>query len=118
MQITQIIATVLSSMAAVLSIPISLKFKWPEPALWIIKLLASALSPLLFFIGVLSAIVGLTTGFVVVSLIGIYVAVFYFIHIYRITFSPFVSRGFEKAFGLNWEVKIGAKQKKHFLSKR
>jgi acetyl esterase/lipase len=116
--IIQILATVLGCLAALMSIPVLLQLHWPAPVLWIIKLFASAFSPLLFIIGVLSAIVGLTTGSVFLSLIGIYVVLFFFIHIYSITREPEVSCGFEQAVGLDRENRIPAEQKKHFLPRR
>ena len=116
--IIQIITTVLGCLAALMSIPVFIRLHWPSPALWIVKLFASALSPLLFLIGVLSVIVGLTMGSVFLSLIGFYVVLFFFLHIYRITRSPGVSSGFEQAFGLDWESHINAEQKNRFLSTR
>jgi acetyl esterase/lipase len=114
----QILATVLGCLAALMSLPIFFRFQWPSPFLWIVKLFASALSPLFFLIGLLSIVVGLTTGSAFLAMIGIYVALFFFSHIYRITRSPEVSNGFEQAFGLNWENSISAEQKIHFLPRR
>jgi acetyl esterase/lipase len=116
--IIQVLATFLGCLAALMSIPVLIRLHWPAPALWILKLFASALSPLLFLIGVLSTIVGLTTGSVFISLIGMYDVVFFFIHIFRVTRPPDVSSSFEQAFGLNWENRINAKQKNHFLPRR
>ena len=116
--IIQILATVLGCLAALMSIPVLLQLHWPAPVLWILKLFVSALSPLFFLIGVLSAIVGLTTGSVFISLIGMYVALFFFSHIYRVTRPPDVSSGFEQAFGLNWEKSISPSRKNNFLPKR
>jgi acetyl esterase/lipase len=113
-----ILATILGCLAALMSILLLIKLKWPAPLLWILKLFASALSPLLFLTGVLSIIVGLTTGSVFISLIGIYVALFFFSHIYMITLPPDISSGFESTFGSNWENGIRAEQKNHFLPRR
>ncbi len=113
-----ILTTVVACLAALMTIPIFIRLKWPAPVVWIIKLFASALSPLLFLIGVVGAIVGLTTGSVFISLIGIYVALFFLSHIYRITRPPDASNGFEQAFGLNWENHISVERKNHFLPKR
>jgi len=116
--IIQILTTVLCCLVALLSIPVFFRLHWPAPALWIIKLFASALSPLLLLIGILSTIAGLATSSIFISLIGMYVTLFFFIHIYRITRPPDVSSGFELAFGLDWESRIPVKQKNYFLSKR
>jgi acetyl esterase/lipase len=116
--IIQILTTVLSCLAALISIPVFLRLHWPAPALWIVKLFASAISPLFASVGVLSIIVGLSIGSVYISLIGIYVALFFFSHIFRITRPPDVASGFEQAFGLNWENHIRTEQKNHFLPGR
>jgi acetyl esterase/lipase len=116
--IIQILAPVLGCLAALTSIPVFLRLHWPVPILWIVKLLASALSPLLFLIGVFCTIVGLSTGSVFMSLIGVYVAIFFLLHIYRITRPPDVSSGFEQGFGLDWENRIKGEQKKHLLPRR
>ncbi len=115
---SQILATFLGCLAALMSITILLRLHWPAPILWIVKLFASALSTVLFIIGVLCTIVGFTTGSVLISLIGMYVAIFFFSHLYRIARSPDVSNGFENTFGFNWQLNISAEQKKHFLPAR
>jgi xanthosine utilization system XapX-like protein len=56
--------------------------------LWFLKLYASALSPLLALIGLLSIIVGLATGSAFISLIGMYDVLIFCIHIFRVTRSP------------------------------
>ncbi|MFM9947114.1 MAG: alpha/beta hydrolase [Saprospiraceae bacterium] len=114
----QILATVLGCLGALVSILIFLRLHWPSPVLWILKLFVTALSPLLFLIGVLSAMVGLTTGSVFISLIGMYDGLIFFIYIFSVTRPPDVSNGFEQAFGLNWENRISAEQKNHFLPTR
>lgn len=114
----QILATVLSCLAALLSIPIFLRLHWPSPALWILKLFASALSPLLVLIGIFSVFVGLIMNSVFISLIGVYNVLIFFIHIYSVTRPPALSSNFENAFGLNWENQISAEQKNHFLPRR
>ena len=116
--IIQVFTTVLSCLVALASIPVMLRVHWPAPALWITKLLAAALSPLFAVIGVLGVIVGLTTGSIFITSIGMYIALFYLLHIYKVTRPPNVSSGFEQAFGVNWGNQISAEQKKHFLSKR
>jgi acetyl esterase/lipase len=116
--IIQILTTVLVCLAALMRIPVLVRLQWPSPMLWIVKLLASALSQLLFLISLFSIIVGLTIGPVYISFIGIYIVLFFFIHIYRITRPPDVSSGFEQAFGVNWRNQIGEEQKKQFLPRR
>jgi acetyl esterase/lipase len=116
--IIQIIATVLGGLAALMSILIFVRLHWPAPILWILKLLVSALSPLFFLIGVLCALVGGATDSVFISLIGMYDVLIFSLHIVKVTRPPNVSSGFEQAFGLNWENRISAEQKKRFLQRR
>ena len=116
--IIQILTTVLGCLAALLSILILVRLHWPSPTLWIVKLFASALSPILFLIGVFCTIVGLSTGSIFIGLIGMYIMLFFCLHIYKITRPPDVSSGFEKAFGLKWGNRISAGQKDHFLPRQ
>ncbi len=116
--IIQMLATVLGSLAALMSVSIFVRLHWPAPVLWILKLFVSALSPLLFLIGVLSAIVGVTTGSIFIGLIGMYDSLIFFIHIFKVTSPPDILSGFEEAFGFNWENRISAEQKNHFLPRR
>ncbi len=114
----QILVSVLVSLPALLSILLFLRLHWPAPALWVLKLYVSAISPILALVGVLSAIAGLITGSVFICLMGSYVVLIYFLHIYRITRPPDVSSGFLKAYGLNWEKYLNPEQKTHFLPGR
>ncbi len=116
--IIQILAGVTSCLAALMSILFFVQLRWPAPALWFLKLYTSALSPLLALIGVLGIIVGLTTGSVFISLIGIYDVLIFFIHIFRVTRPPDSSSSFKQAFGPQWESLISAEQKKYFLPSR
>lgn len=116
--IIQILAIVLGSLAALMSILILLRLQWPSPFLWLLKSLASALSQALFVVGLFSIMVGIATASIFISLIGLYVTVFFLIHIYSVTRPPDVTSGFEKAFGVDWEEQITAEQKKYFLPTR
>src|SRR6185369_7761409 len=116
--IIQIIVFVSGCLAALVSIPIFLRLHWPAPAWWFIKLYASACSRVFAFIGVLCMIVGLTTGSILISLVGIYNVLIFSIHAFKVTRPPDSSCGFEQAFGLHWEDKIKSKQKNHFLKER
>ncbi len=116
--IIEIIAAVVSSLAALMSILLFLRLRWPAPVLWFLKLYVSALSPWLALTGLLTVIVGLITGSVFISLIGIYVVLVFLIHIFRVTRPPDLSSSFENAFGLHWKDQITAEQKNHFLPSR
>src|SRR6476469_5141802 len=104
--IIQILAAVSGCLIALTSIPFFLRLRWPAPALWFLKLYTSALSPLLVIVGVLVTLMGLATGSLLISLIGIYDVLIYCLHIFRITRPPQSSTGFEQAFGLHWENRI------------
>jgi acetyl esterase/lipase len=114
----QILTTVLGCLAALMSVLVLIKLKWPSPFLWILKLFASALSFPFIIFGVLCVIVGIEISSVFITLIGIYIAAFFFSHRYKVTRPPNVSSGFESAFGVNWENGISAERKSHFLPKR
>lgn len=116
--IIQILVAVAGSVAVLVSILLFLRLRWPALVLWIVKLYASALSPIFAFVGVLSTITGWVTASVFISLIGIYIILIFFIHIYGITRPPDASSGFEKSFGLDWEKRIRPEQKNRFLPKR
>lgn len=116
--ILQIIAGVLGSLTALMSLSLFMQFQWPAPVFWILKLYTSALSPLLALMGVLCTITGLTAGSIFISLIGIYNIFIFSIHVFRITRPPASSSNFEKAFGANWKNLISTKQKNHFLQTR
>jgi len=108
----------LASFSALLSIMLFLQLRWPAPALWFLKLYVSALSPWFALTGSLSAIAGVATGSVFISLIGIYVALIFLVHILRVTRPPGFSVSFDQAFGLHWESLINPEQKNHFLPSR
>ena len=81
--IIQSVAVFLGLLTALLSILLFQQLHWPAPVLWFLKLYTSALSPLFVLIGVFSAIVGLATGSVFISLIGIYNVLIFCMHIFR-----------------------------------
>ena len=116
--IIQILASVLGCVAALMSIMLFIRVRWPAPALWLLKLFASALSPWFLLIGVVSTIVGLGTGSYFISVIGIYVTAVYLMHVIRVTRPPGFSNGFKLAFGSQWKDRINQQQKKFFLPRR
>jgi acetyl esterase/lipase len=116
--IIQIVAVVSCSLAALMSILFFVRLRWPAPAWWFLKLYASALSPMLVLIAVLTSVVGILTGSFVISAIGIYVFLIYVVHIFRVTRPPDSSVNFEKAFGPQWENEIQPEQKTYFLRRR
>ncbi|MEQ1585836.1 MAG: alpha/beta hydrolase [Cyclobacteriaceae bacterium] len=115
--IIQILGACAGSLVALMSILLLLQLRWPAPALWFVKLYASALSTLLVVIGVLTSLVGLTTGSVFITFIGVYDVFLFSVHIIRVTRPPDSSTGFEQAFG-QWENRIKPEQKKYFLPTR
>ena len=114
----QITAIVLASVTTLMSVLLFLQFRWPAPVLWLLKLYTSALSPLLALLGVLTAVVGLTIGSALITLIGIYDILIFLIHIFSVTRPPDSSNNFEQAFGVHWRNLIQPEQKKHFLASR
>lgn len=116
--IVQFLALLTGGLAALLSILLFIRLRWPAPVLWFLKLYVSALSPVFLLLGLWSILAGLTSTSMLISLTGLYVSVVYGIHIIRITGPPDPSAGFEKAFGLNWEDRIHPEQKRYFLPGR
>lgn len=86
--------------------------------LWMIKVFVSALSPLLFLVGLLIAVSGMFFHSPVVFVMGTIGALLYLIHIYAITRSPDESTGFEQAFGKDWYNRIPPSFKAGFLPAR
>jgi acetyl esterase/lipase len=116
--IIRILTALAASISALLSIFIFIRFQWPAPVPWIIKLYASALSPVFVLIGVLCAITGLLTRSVYLSSTGIYVFIIFSLHIYMVTRPPDASAGFEKVFGMDWNKGLATQQTKYFLAGR
>lgn len=116
--LVQVIAAVAGCLVTLLSIPLFLKLRWPAPILWFVKLYISALSVLLAGIAVLVTITGLATGSVFISLVGLFSAVIFCAHIFRVTRPPAAHTGFEKAFGEQWEDRIATVQNKYLVPRR
>lgn len=112
--IIQFVTGIVCSLVGVMSTVLFLRFRWPAAAMWGLKVLTSALSPLFSLIGLLTFFVGLATNSAFLIIIAIYVTVIYLIHVISVTRPPRPASGFEQAFGLNWKNKIKADQKKYF----
>jgi acetyl esterase/lipase len=116
--ITQILAAVAGGIAALGSILLFIRLRWPAPVLYILKLFASAASPWLALTGVLVATAGLITGSAVLGALGVYTALVYLVHIYLVTRPPDESGDFERAFEKDWENRLDPHQKNRFLPRR
>jgi hypothetical protein len=116
--IIQILAAVVGCLAALVSIPLFFRFRWPAAAMWGLKVYVSALSPVLALIGLITAIVGLVTGSTFISLLGIFVVFIFSFHLISITRPPDASTSIEKAFGVQWENNIKPEQEAGFLPSR
>jgi len=88
------------------------------PAVWMVKVFVSALSPILFIIGALTAFCGLLLNSWPAIAIGSCGALLYLFHIIKISSAPDPSTGFDKAFGENWDNSIGQERKSYFLRNR
>jgi acetyl esterase/lipase len=116
--ILEIIAIVLASISAVLSITFFLRLRWPAPVLWFLKLYVSALSPWFALAGLLCIVWGFATASTFIGLVGMYVCLIFITHVFNVTRPPNVSSDFKQAFGFDWEKSIHPPQKKYFLSRR
>jgi acetyl esterase/lipase len=86
--------------------------------LWMIKVLTSAISPILFLLGLLITAFGFALSSQPAIVLGSLGALIYLMHIIRITRAPDTSTGFEQTFGQGWENSIPPERKTRFLSKR
>ena len=116
--ILQILAALAGYLAALASLLLFTRLRWPYPAWFFLKLYASSLSPVLALVGLLAGAIGLATGSNFISWIGIYVALIFWAHRIRVTRPPSISTGFEQAFGPGWEQRIPSGQKERWLSRR
>ena len=114
----QIMAVVLASVTTIMSVLLFLQLHWPAPVLWFLRLFTSALSPFLALVAVFTTVVGLTTGSLLITLIGIYNLMIYLLHMFIVTRPPNVATNFEQAFGVHWQNFINTEQKNHFLTSR
>lgn len=114
--VIQVIASIIGLLAAIMSIVLFLRFRWPAAAMWGLKVFTSSLSPLFVLIGAAIFITGLATGFLFIDIIGAYVILVYLAHYISVTRKP--AGEFEKAFGKNWKTTVKSNQKKYFLSHR
>jgi hypothetical protein len=85
---------------------------------WGIKVFASALSPVLFLVGLVTIISGMFLDSIAAITIGTIGTVSYLIHMIKITRGADSSTGFESAFGKNWKNNIPDEKKSFFLPNR
>lgn len=116
--IIQILAMIAGSLALLMSILLFTRLRWPAAMLFMAKLFTSAFTPLLTLIGAVTAGVGLASGSMFITIIGILMMLIYTTHWFQITRPPDPTTGFEAAFGPEWENRIPAEQKEGFLTKR
>lgn len=114
----QIFVVALGCLAALSSILLFVRLRWPSPVLWFTKLYAGALSPLLLLVGMLTLATGLTTQSTLITLAGIYDVLIFSLYIFRITRAPETSGSFDSVFGSDWESRMNAEENKYFLSNR
>ena len=88
------------------------------PAVWMVKVFVSALSPILFIIGVLTAFCGILLNSWLAIIIGSSGALLYLIHVIKITRAPDSLTSLEKAFGERWEDHVPQERKDFFLRNR
>lgn len=117
--IPQILIIFLASLNLLLSWFVLFRLHQPTTLFnWVIKVFVCALSPVLFLIGLLTAILGWGLSSVPAMAIGSISALPYLIYILKATRSPDASTGFGKVFGTQWENQIPQGRKARFLSRR
>jgi acetyl esterase/lipase len=88
------------------------------PAVWMVKVFVSALSPVLFLTGIIFAILGIVLNSLPAIAIGSCSALLYLIHIIKISSAPDPSTGLKKTFGEKWKNRNHEERKKFFLRNR
>ncbi len=86
--------------------------------LWMIKVFTSAISPVLFLVGLLTIVFGFALNSLPAVALGSLSALLYFVHIIKITRAPETASCFESAFDTLWENRIPQERKTSFLSSR
>ena len=87
-------------------------------AMWMVKVFISALSPVLFLVGIVAASLGIILDSWPAVTIGSCSTFLYLIHIIKISNAPDSATGFKNAFGERWEDSIPQERKNHLLRNR
>ena len=87
-------------------------------AMWAVKVFVCALAPVLFLVGVFTALLGLFANSLPAGVIGILSALIYFVYIIQTSRPPKAENSFDNAFGVNWEKQIPEERKNSFLKNR
>jgi acetyl esterase/lipase len=117
--ILQVVVIFLASVNLVLTGLVWFGLRQPTTLfLWIIRVVTSAISPLLFLLGLLTTVFGIALNSLPAIVLGSFSAILYLVHIVKITRGPDASTGFESSFGSHWESRIAPERKARFLSKR
>ncbi|MCK6691134.1 MAG: alpha/beta hydrolase [Thermoanaerobaculia bacterium] len=115
----QILVTLLAAINLLLAWPALYRLRQPTTlALWGIKVFISAITPLLFLTGVLTAIAGLALNWTPAIALGSAGALLFLIHIIAVTRAPDSSTDFDQAFGPDWEKRLPEESKAGFLPRR
>lgn len=93
-------------------------WKPTTPAWWLIKMLPTVLSPLMFFAGALFLLVGIAFDSLFILLAGTWLIIFFTVHLWRITQPPEPSSAFDQAFGSNWKNLLREFPQRYFLKTR
>lgn len=101
----QVLASVAGCIAALSSILLFVRLRWPAPMPWIAKLFAGALSWVLILTGLITTIIGILTGSVFLIFVGTYDVIVFLLYVLRVTQGPGRPNDFDQAFG---EVRMRA----------
>lgn len=116
--ILQALVIMAGCLAALISIPLFFRFRWPSAAMWMLKIFSSAVSPVLVLVGVLTTVVGLSTGSLFISLTGMYVFFVYAIHFILVTRPPAFTGNFDQVFGQDWKSSKFSGLSHYYLPRR
>src|SRR5262245_47283701 len=115
----EILIIFLASVNLLLTRFVLVRLKQPTTVpLWLIKVFASALSPILLSFGLFVAVAGLIFSSIVVLVIGTGSVLLYSFHIIQTTRAPDASTNLESGFSKKRENRITPGRKSLFLRKR
>lgn len=115
----QLFVTFLAAVNLLLTCAAIYRLRQPTTlARWAIKVFTSAVTPILFLTGLLTAIAGVALEYIPAIILGSVGAVFCFLHIYAVTRPPDASTDFDRAFGAGWEKRLPRHSKAGFLPGR
>lgn len=117
--LAEILLIILASVILMLTRFALIRLRQPTTlSAWLIKVLTSAVSPLLLLAGLIVSAGSIAIGSITALIMGLCGVILYTVHLIRTTRPPDASSNFESVFGENWQHDIPVERKTKFLSRR